>query len=181
MRNLKQFMLLLMTVSLFTITSCSSDDDGGGPGAAPSGVLTAKIDGASYQSMEISSSATIANTAAGQSLVIIATNSDGNAFSFTFFGYDGVGTYDFDGSTPAAGVNVASYSETEVNLSNPQNSTTELWQAPYENTMAGSLSVSEETDSKLIGTFEFTCKNVGGDQSVKTITDGSFNLNKQVQ
>ena len=47
--------------------------------------------------------------------------------------------------------------------------------------MVGSLSVSEETDDKLIGTFEFTCKNVNGDQSVKTITDGSFNLNKQVQ
>ena len=72
-------------------------------------------------------------------------------------------------------------SETAVDLNNPQNSTTEMWQAPYDNSMVGSLSVSEETDDKLMGTFEFTGKNLNGDQSVKTITEGSFNLNKQVQ
>lgn len=178
MRIFKNLMLLVMTLSLVTFTSCSSDDDGGGGGNAPSGTLVAKVDGTSYESWEISSSATIANN--GQNLIIIASNSDGNAFSFTIWGYNGVGTYDIDGSVLGT-VNVASYSETAVDLNNPQNSTTEIWQAPYENSMVGSLSVSEETDDKLIGTFEFTCKNLNGDLSVKTITDGSFNLNKQVQ
>lgn len=178
MRTLKNFMLLVMTLSLVTFTSCSSDDDGGGGGNAPSGTLVAKVDGTSYESWEISSSATIANN--GQNLIIIASNSDGNAFSFTVWGYSGVGTYDLDGSN-INNVNVASYTETDVDLNNPQNSTTEIWQAPYDNSMVGSLSISEETDDKLIGTFEFTCKNLNGDQSVKTITEGSFNLNKQVQ
>ena len=145
MRTLKNFMLLVMTLSLATFTSCSNDDDGGSGGNAPSGTLIAKVDGTSYESWEISSSATIANN--GNNLIIIASNSDGNAFSFTVWGYDGVGTYDLDGSN-INNVNVASYTE---------------------------------TDDKLIGTFEFTCKNINGDQSVKTITDGSFNLNKQVQ
>ncbi len=175
-------MILVMTLTAVTFTSCSSDDDGGGddPGipAAGSGVLVAKVDGANYQSMEISSSATIANTGGMTSLVIIASNSDGKAFSFTIFGYDGVGTYEFDGSI-STGVNTASYSETTVDLNDPLNSTTELWQAPYENLSVGSVSITEETDTKVIGTFEFTCKNLNGDQSVKTITEGSFNLNKQ--
>ena len=178
MRTLKNFMLLVMTLSLATFTSCSSDDDGGSGGNAPSGTLVAKVDGTSYESWEISSSATIANN--GQNLIIIASNSDGNAFSFTVWGYDGVGTYDLDGSN-INNVNVASYTETDVDINNPQASTREIWQAPYDNSMVGSLSVSEETDDKLIGTFEFTCKNLNGDQSVKTITEGSFNLNKQVQ
>ena len=178
MRKLNQIMLLIMTVSLVTFTSCSKDDDGGSGGNAPSGTLVAKVDGTNYESMEISSSATITNNPSGQSLIIIASNSDGNAFSFTIFGYDGVGTYSFDGSINT-GVNVASYSETDVNLNDPVNSVTEMWQAPYENLSVGSISISEETDTKIIGTFEFDCKNIGGDQSIKNITDGSFNLGKQ--
>lgn len=177
MRKLNQIMLLVMTVLLVTFTSCSSDDDGGSGGNAPSGTLVASVDGSNYQSMEISSSATVANN--GQNLIIIASNSDGNAFSFTIFGYSGVGTYDFDGSI-STGVNVASYTETDVNLSNPLNSTTEIWQAPYENLSVGSINIAEETDSNIKGIFEFTCKNVNGDQSLKTITDGSFDLGKQV-
>ena len=176
MRNLRQFMLLIMTVSLVTLTSCSNDDDGGGPSTAGSGVLAAKVDGTSFQSLEISSSATVAN--GGQNLIIIASNSDGNAFAFTILGYDGVGTYPIGGGANI--FNSASYTETDVDLNNPQNSTTEIWQAPYDDTMVGELRVSEETETKVIGTFDFTCKNVAGDQSVKTITDGSFNLNKQV-
>ncbi|MFC0606042.1 DUF6252 family protein [Winogradskyella pulchriflava] len=178
MKKLNQILLLIMVVSLVTFNSCSSSDDGGSGGSAPSGTLVAKVDGANYESWEISSSATIANN--GQNLIIIASNSDGNAFAFTIWGYEGVGTYDLDGSV-ISNVNVASYTETDVDLNNPQNSTTEIWQAPYDNSMVGSLSVSEETDDKVKGTFEFTCKNINGDQSVKTITDGSFNLNKQVQ
>ncbi|MEM5567034.1 DUF6252 family protein [Psychroserpens sp. AS72] len=176
MRNLKQFMLFVMVGSLLSLTSCSSDDDGGAPGSAPSGSLTAKVDGANFQSMEISSSATVANS--GQNLIIIASNSDGNAFSITIFGYEGVGTYPIGGGANIA--NVGSYSETDVDLNNPQNSTTEIWQAPYNDSMVGEVNISDETDSKVIGTFNFTCKNVGGDQSIKTITDGSFDLNKQV-
>lgn len=174
MRKFKNFMLLIMTVSLVTLTGCSSDDEGdNGVNTAPSGVLVAKIDGASYQSMEISSSATVANN--GQNLVIIATNSEGKAFSFTVFGYEGAGTYQIGGGSNIT--NTASYTETDV--SNPQNPSTEIWQAPYDDTQAGSLTITEETDSKVKGTFSVKCKNVNGDNSIKDITEGSFDLNKQ--
>ncbi len=78
-------MLLIMTLTLVTFTSCSSDDDGGSGGNAPSGVINAKVDGTNYQSMEISSSATVSNTGGTSTLILIASNSDGNAFSFTIF------------------------------------------------------------------------------------------------
>lgn len=176
MRTLKQFMLFVMTMSLVSLSSCSkSDDDGGSGGNASSGTLTAKVNGTSFESMEISSSATVTN--GGQSLIIIASNSDGNAFAFTVLGFDGVGTYQIGGGVNI--LNSGSYTETDVDLNNPQNSTTEVWQAPYDDTVAGEIKISEVTDDKVKGTFSFTCKNVNGDQSVKTISNGSFNLNKQ--
>lgn len=177
MKNLKNLFLLMLSVSIMSLASCSSSDDGGDGGSAASGTLKATIDGNVWESWEISSSATVANN--GNNLMIIASSSDGAGFSMSVFGYEGVGTYEFTGANINI-FNTASYSETDVDLSNPQNSTTEIWQAPYDDTLAGTISISEETDSKVIGTFSFTCKNVNGDGSVKNITDGSFNLNKQV-
>ena len=171
MRKLKQFMLLVMTMSLVTLTGCSSDDDGGSGGSAGSGTITAKVDGANFTSMEIASSATLAN--AGQNLIIIGSNSSGKAFAMTIFGYEGTGTYEISGSN----ANSASYSETDV--SDPANPTTEIWQSPYEDSLLGEINISEETDTKVKGTFNFMCKNVNGDNSVKNITEGSFDLNKQ--
>ena len=168
-------MLFVMIGSLLTLSSCSSDEDGGSSGSAASGTLEAKVDGTTFKSLSISSSATVSN--GGQNLVIIASNSDGNAFAFTILGYDGVGTYQVGGGINIA--NSASYTETDVDINNPQNSTTEIWQAPYDDTIAGEVKVSEETGSKVIGTFSFMCKNVNGDGSVKNITEGSFNLSKQ--
>ncbi|MCT4629423.1 DUF6252 family protein [Winogradskyella sp.] len=175
MRTLKNFMLLLMTMSLVTFTSCKSDDDGGDGGDAPSGTLIARIDGANFQSLDISSSATVANN--GNNLIIIASNSDGNAFSITIVGYSGPGTYPLGGGANI--FNSASYTETDVDISNPQNSTTEIWQAPYDDTQVGEVNISEETENKIMGTFNFNGKNVNGDQSLKDITNGSFNLDKQ--
>lgn len=172
MRILKQFMLLVMTMSLASLSSCSSDDDGGSGGNAASGTLEAKVDGTSYQSLEISSSATVAN--GGQNLIIIASNSDGNAFTMSIFGYSGTGTYEFTGANIAV-TNTAVY--TEIDINNP--TMPEIWQAPYDATLVGTISISEETDTNVKGTFEFTCKNVNGDQSIKNITEGSFDLSKQ--
>lgn len=179
MKTINFFRLLIMGVLVIVATSCSSNDDGDdGDVNAASGTLTAKVDGTNYQSMEISSSATVANVGQAQNLVIIASNSDGNAFAMTVFGYTGEGTYEFTGANIAV-TNTASYTETDVDLNNPQNSTTEIWQAPYDNTLVGTVTITEETDSKVKGSFEFTCKNVNGDNSVKTITEGSFDLAKQ--
>ena len=174
MRTFKVVMLLVMTMSLVTTTSCSNDDDNSGNGGqAPSGVLIAKVDGASYESVEVASSATIANN--GDNLIIIAANSDGNSFSISIFGFDGEGTYDITGADPLI-TNVASYQETDV--SDPMNPSIEIWQAPYDDTMVGSITITELTETTIKGTFDFTCKNAN-DDSVKTISEGAFNLDVQ--
>ena len=181
MRHFKKVMILVMTLTAVTFTSCSSDDDsgddGGDPGAA-SGVLVARIGGDNYQSMEIASSATIANN--GQNLIIIAANSSGKSFSLLVGGFDSAGPFP-QTYTIGGGINIlhsASYTETDV--SNPQSPTTENWQAPFDAMVAGEIVVTDVTDAKVKGSFNFSCKNVNGDQSVKVITEGFFNLNKQV-
>jgi len=178
MKTLKKILALTITMSIVLFSSCSKSDGAVGSGSATSGTLTAKVDGTSYQSMEISSSATVATTSQGDNLVIIASNSDGNAFAITIFGYTGIGTYDISGANIAV-TNSASYSETAVNLSNPQASVIEIWQAPYNDTKVGSLTVSEETGSNIKATFNFKCKNVLTDNTIKNITNGAFNLNKK--
>ena len=176
MRKLKQFVLLVTLISTVTFTSCSTDEDGG-DGSAPSGILTATVDGKSYKSWEISSSATLATTNGLKNLIIIASNSDGNAFAITIFGYEGEGTYELTGANLGV-TNIASYTSTDVNLANPTASTTEIWSAPYDDTKVGIVTITEESDSKVIGTFSFKAKdNTGG--SIIDITDGAFNLNKQ--
>lgn len=166
-----------MVGSLLTFTGCSNDDDSSGNGSvAPSGTLTASVDGVDYQSVELASSATVAN--GGQNLIIIAANSDGNGFAMTVFGYNGPGTYPLTGADPLV-TNVGSYTEVDVDLNNPANSTQEIWQAPYDSSEVGEITITEETDAKVIGTFNFSCKNVNGDGSVKNITSGAFDLNKQ--
>ncbi|WP_250434651.1 DUF6252 family protein [Hanstruepera flava] len=175
MRTLKQIMLFAMVLGAFSFSSCSSDDDGGNPAdtTAGSGTITAKIDGSSFTSLEMTS---IANkvTAGGQSTLVIQGNTQSQAFQFTINAYDGVGTYEF---TDANVFRIASY--IEPNVSNPAN--TQTWSAPYENSgVAGEISISEETDSNIKGTFFFTGKN-SNDNSTKSITEGSFNLTLQVQ
>jgi len=180
MRKFKQFVLFIVLGAVISFTSCSDDDgDENVQVNAAAGTMVATVDGAQFESLNISSSATLANNSSGSNLIIIASATDASAFSFTILGYNGPGTYKFDGSV-STGVNVASYSETAVDISNPQNSTTEIWQAPYENLEVGSIIISEETDNNVKGSFEFDAKNLAGDGSIKVITNGSFDLTKSV-
>ena len=65
----------------------------------------------------------------------------------------------------------------EANINNPMNSQT--WSAPYQDSgVVGEVKISEKTDTKIKGTFNFKAKN-SNDQSIKNITEGSFNLDFQ--
>lgn len=176
MKTLKNIYVLIMSVALIGFTSCSSDDTSGGSNAAL-GTVVASVDGTSFTSLDISSSATIVSQGGASNLIIIASNAEARAFAFTIVGYNGPGTYPFGGGANI--FNSGSYTETNVDLANPQNSTTEIWQAPYDSNEVGSITITEETATEVRGNFEFMCKNVNGDQSIKSITNGSFNLTIQ--
>ncbi|RSK39078.1 DUF6252 family protein [Mangrovimonas spongiae] len=173
MRILKNVMLLLTVVTFVTFTACSSDDDGGDPGSvgAASGTISAKIDGSNFTSLEMTSFANKAS-GGGQTTLVLQGNTQDQAINMTINGYEGEGTYELSDSNVFI---IASYIEPDI--SNPAN--TQTWSAPYQDSgVAGEIKISEETDSKVKGTFSFTAKN-SNDGSTKVISEGSFNLNKQ--
>jgi hypothetical protein len=173
MKTLKHVTLLLMCFSLITFSSCSDDDDGGdgGGGGAASGTITAKINGSSFTSLEMTSFAN-STTAGGQTTLIMQGNTQSQAISMIINGYDGVGTYELSDNNV---FRTATYMEPNIN--DPLNSPT--WSAPYQDSgMVGEIKISEETDTYVKGTFNFNCKN-SNDGSIKNVTEGAFNLNKQ--
>jgi hypothetical protein len=171
MRNFKQsLILLLMSFSLVTLSSCSSDDDAGGGGQAAEGTITAKVNGTSVTTLEM---VTFANLSSGT--LMLQGNTGGTsskAFNFTIIGYDGIGTYPFGGGANI--FNVASYIETEVDLNDPANPTVETWNAPYDDTQVGEINISEQTETHIKGTFSFEAKDANG--TMKSVTEGSFNV-----
>jgi len=171
MKNFKKSILVLMAVVAVSLTSCKKDDDGGGGGSAGAGTISAKVGGSNFTSMEAASRATQSGAGGTTTIILQGSDASGKGIFITMNNFDGVGTYEFTDSNVFL---VATYVET--NISNPQNSQT--WTAPYQGSgVIGQVKISEKTDTKIKGTFNFTGKNVNGDNSLKNITDGSFNLN----
>lgn len=168
MKRINYVMLLIFTATTFLFNGCSSDDDGGDGGNAPAGTIRAQIDGSSFTSLEITTFANI-TTGGGQTTLVLQGNTTTQAINILINGYDGVGTYQFSDNNV---FRVASY--IEPNVSNPLNSQT--WTAPYENSgIVGELNVAEQTDTNIRGTFNFTARN-SNDASLKSITNGQFNI-----
>ncbi len=162
-----------MAVVAVSLTSCKKDDDGGdvGGGQAGAGTIAAKVNGSNFSSMEIASRATISTGGGTTTLILQGSDASGKGIVITMNNFDGVGTYEFSDSNVFM---VGTYIETDI--SNPQNSNT--WTAPYEGSgVVGEVKISQKTDTAIKGTFNFTGKNVNGDNSLRNVTDGSFDLN----
>lgn len=166
----KQCFLLLVLFSL-TLSSCSKDDDENASGDG-GGEMTANISGVgSFKSFPASSNAvkqTIASTST--MLVVQGTNSDGHGITMTIMGYTGEGTYDFTFGP----VNSSSAIYTKTDVNNPMD--TQSWSSQYMTGSTGTITISEETEQGVEGTFSFKGKN-GNDDTIKTISEGKFNVN----
>ncbi len=86
-------------------------------------------------------------------------------------GFGGEGSYNIGGGANVFGN--ASY--TEIDASNPTDAQT--WVAPYDESVAGEINVSDLSDTNIKGTFNFRGKNADG--SFKEITEGSFDVDFQ--
>lgn len=163
-------MILVAFLALSTVTiSCKSDDEGGG-GSAAEGTITAKINGSSFTSLSEATSGQMVTANGVTTITVLGSSMNQNGITINIIGVDGTGTYPVGG-----GANVftnASYLEADI--SNPLNSQT--WYAPYNDVSAGEIKISELSETKVKGTFSFECKNTNGDGSIKTITEGSFNV-----
>lgn len=161
---------LILLSFLFSLVSCSSDDDGGNGGNTPNGVVKAKVDGANFQSNPTFSTANRVTAGPSTTLTLQGTDNSGKGFNFVINGFEGEGSYEIGGDNLV--FVVANY--VEANATNPID--TQTWTAPYDDTtVRGSISFSTATDDNVEGTFEFTSKNPN-DGTVKNITEGSFNL-----
>lgn len=170
--------LLFITALSFGIISCSKDDDGGGGGSAAQGTITATVDGHRMTTMQITTLADISNQG-NFKILSLQGNDSGNqpnrALSFNIIGYEGPGTYEI--GQLGATTSLAQYIEVTVDPNNPTDIETNAWTTGLDANTVGEMKVSEETDTHIIGTFHFKGKSEDG--TVKTISEGSFNVKLQ--
>ncbi len=174
MKTIKKISVLFVAtvISSFAL-SCSSSDDGGGPGDAAEGTITASVNGSTVTTVEI---ATFASESTG--FLQINGNTGGTsskAIVINVTGFEGVGTYDIGGGSTGLGAANATYTEIIVDLSNPTAPETTIWAAPYDGgAKVGEIQVSEYVEGDYVkGTFHFEAKNQDG-EDMKNITNGSF-------
>ncbi|MFN3640416.1 MAG: DUF6252 family protein [Flavobacterium sp.] len=175
MKTVKLICAFMFVAGMTLMGSCSSDDNGGGGGNAALGTIKAKVNGTNVTTMSMVTFATRTG-----SFLTLQGNTGGTsskAFVLNVTTLNGVGTYDIGGGSTGLGQANTSYTEITVNLSNPGASDTKVWQAPYTGgEKVGEINISEISDTNVKGTFFFTCKN-STDESIKNVTEGSFNIN----
>lgn len=176
MKTLKKISILFLATVLSTsILSCSGDDGGEstGGGIAVEGTITANVGGGSFTSMSMATTAMKVETGGAYTITIQGTDAGGKNMQLILNGVDGsTGTYEIGVDTAISAIG----SYTEVNIANPMDSQT--WVAPYEDGgVAGSITITEISDTNIKGTFEFTARNQENAQDTKEITGGSFNVN----
>ena len=156
MKQIKLFAAFILVAAL-SFSGCKKNDDNNNPSGS-SGSLSLNVDGSNW-------SATLAVQAVNTNGVINVTGSDSNAkqASVILYGVSTTGTY-------------------QVGPANPSNQlrwtqglgTNDTYQA---NGVIGSgtVTVTELSATKIVGTFQFTGYNTT--QSSKVITNGSFSAN----
>ena len=151
-RNLILGMLLIFGVAM---SSCKKDDDSGDPGTGGSGTLTLKYDGTSWD-------ASLAVVGVNTNGVVNVTGSDSQAHqaSVILYGATGPGTYEVSAGLQNQLRWTEGIGQNDTYVANGILGT-------------GTITVTELTSSKVVGTFSFTGYNTNGD--TKQITDGQFN------
>lgn len=168
MKKFQQLSQILFLATVFAFTSCSSDSEGGSVNAAD-GTITAKVDGQTVTSAKALTQASL-TTGQFSMLAMQGTDMNGDGISISIAGYTGVGKYEVGGGSSVFAV--CTYIDKD--MSNPTDPN--MWTGPYdEAALVGYVDITEQTDTKIKGTFQFKAKNQK-DGSIKEITDGSFNI-----
>jgi hypothetical protein len=156
MKQIKLFAAILLLTSI-TFSGCKKNDDNNNPSGS-AGTMSLTVDGSDW-------SATLSVQAVNSSGVVNITGSDSNAnqASVILYGVSATGTY-------------------QVGPANPSNQL--RWTAGTDpmNTYqangvigSGTVTITELTATKAVGTFQFTGYNTA--QQSKVITNGAFDVN----
>lgn len=162
MKSIYKLSILCLFVTL--AFACSSNEENAeeqGGGTTASGVITAKVDGKIFKSMEIASTALVTNGV----LAVQGSDASGTYIRFNIMSYKGKGTYK---------------SGTAINNANSMMygtiSPVAAWTSTF-NIGSGTLTIEEETSSRIKGTFSFEGYN--GKTDKKIISEGKFDVKKQ--
>lgn len=177
-------LFIATVISSFALSCSSSDDGGGGGGSAAPGTISAKVDGANFESSTM--------TTIGTKILV-----NGTAHMITLYGTEMNMTsgaskniniimnvpdleprsYDIGGDNLTGFV--ATYTEASGTVGSVTSST---WAAPYEGgELAGKITITEITETGIKGTFNFKGQkqdSSGGDwvNDFKNITNGAFDV-----
>lgn len=170
MKKIKQFGKIAFLALALTFVSCSSDSDGSSTTTGGDGTISGKVDGKTVSSNSLATIASLSGGGGFQMLSVSGTDLGGDGFTITISGYTGVGTYQATSDTDKLAV--CSYIDFDMN--NPQN-TNNVWTSPYDiEGTSGSVVITEQTDTRVKGTFSFKGANNTG--SFKNVTNGTFNV-----
>jgi hypothetical protein len=145
--------LLSVLAFSFVLTSCSKDDDDGA--AAGDGTLTAKVDGANFNSTLAVQAVVTSGT-----LSVAGTGSDGQ-INIMIPSFSGPATFNV-----ASGGAMANYTITTSPFTS--------WSASMI-AGSGSVVVTDYSGGRVKGTFSFTGVTSGAASS-KTVTEGKFDI-----
>lgn len=168
MKSTIQIFALLCVVGLFAF-SCSSDDDNNSGPQYTEGAITFKMDGAKFSTIPM---VTYAMMDEGVIYLSGVTGDDvARTISISLNGSE-LGTYKIGGDYVNSGI----LFETTEDENNPEGGSMEIWAAPFGDGLNGEVTVTKITSTHVEGTFNFQAKNTTGDQSVRNLTDGAFNV-----
>ncbi len=172
MKNLKQALKILFITIALTAVSCSSDDDSGnGAGAAGNGQVVATIDGTSFQSIAQGTQAVSVTNAGFTSITISAINLNGQALNI-FINSNNVEETSYDLTDASGSLVSATYTIVDT-----QTFESMSYASPFLNSGdVGTITITSLTDTNIQGTFEFDMSNQDMPSDIKSVTNGSFNL-----
>jgi len=167
MKTLK--ILSLFLLSSIALVSCKKDDDGGGDPQAAAGTMTAKVDGANFQSLEGTAMAQETNASGVRVLAVSAGTVDSENLQVIIQNFEGEGTYDINF------LNVGTYSYLP-DPSNPDPNTVVIYSSVNGTNSVGEISISSYSESNVKGTLSFTGYNLNDASDTVSVTEGSFDL-----
>lgn len=167
MKTLK--ILSLFLLASVALVSCKKDDDGGDDPQAAAGTMTAKVDGANFQSLEGTAMAQETNTSGVRVLAVSAGTVDSENLQVIIQNFEGEGTYDINF------LNVGTYSYLP-DPSNPDPNTVVIYSSVNGTNSVGEISISSYSESNVKGTLSFTGYNLNDASDTVSVTEGSFDL-----
>jgi uncharacterized protein DUF6252 len=173
MKTFKKFGFTALAALAIALSSCSSDSDGGGGSSSLDTYISAKVDGANFEttSFQGQSLGVATKSGSGDSQAIIVSCS--NATDVTSQNFEAIHIAIIGPVTVGNTYDVNSNTNTTLGyvMANPSNVS---WDTGDCDGATGTITITALTDTKIEGTFTFTGAKDDDCASHKVVTEGEF-------